>query len=128
VTAGELCTRLWTGYLEAVKSVKPGKVAGWFAMDAALIYHGMAEIRSRDSIEAFMAKVLPGRRYLELDFTLEHFDVVGSKAYTFVTLNELVEVDGQPKTRYRTRCGAVWQQQADNTYQISHCLISFQKL
>ena len=122
--AKELCTRFWMDYLETLRSVQPGKIAGWFTKDALLIYPNMAELKSRDSIEAFVAKVLPGTKYLEITFTLQHFDVVGPKAYTFVTLNELVEKGGKIQTRYHTRCGAVWQRQADNTWQISHYLIN----
>jgi uncharacterized protein (TIGR02246 family) len=126
--AKEICLRLWTDYLETLKTVQPNKIAGWFTKEAVLVYHGMAEFRSRDSIEAFLVNVLPGRKYLELTFTLHHFDVVGSKAYTFVTLDELVEESGQSQARYQTRCGVVWQRQADNTWQISYDLINYLKL
>jgi ketosteroid isomerase-like protein len=126
--AKELCTRLWTDYLESLKSVQPDKVAGCFTKDAVLIYPDMAELKTRDSIQAFVAKVISGVKYLELTFTLNHFDVVGSKAYTFVTLTERVEEGGQAQPTYQSRCGAIWQRQADSTWQISHYLINYAKL
>jgi len=85
----------------------------------------MLELRSRDSIQAVFVKGFPGTKVLEMTFTLIHFDVVGSKAYTFVTINELEQEGGQPPVRALARCGVVWQRQADNSWQISHFLLNY---
>jgi ketosteroid isomerase-like protein len=125
VAARELCTRLLTDYIETVKTLEPNKVAAWFAKDAVLIYPDMAELKSRDNIQAFFIKAFPGVKVLEMTFTLIHCDVVGSKAYTFFTINELEQAGGQPPVRALARCGIVWQRQADNSWQILHFLVNY---
>ena len=123
--AKELCTRLWSGYLDTIKGLQGDKIAAWFTKDAVLIYPDMPELRSRDSIQPYLVKGFASIKKIEFTFTLSHFEVVGSKAYTFATLDELVTSDGQPPARKFGRCGVVWQQQADNTWQISHFLINY---
>jgi len=127
-TAKKLCTRLWTDYIETVKTVDLDKVAAWFAEDAVLIYPEMAELRGHDSIQAFFAKVFPGLKVLEMTFTLIHFDVIGSKAYTFVTINELEQEGDKPPVHALSRCGVVWERQADNSWQISYFLVNSMNL
>jgi ketosteroid isomerase-like protein len=128
VAAKELCTRLLTDYIETVKTLQPDKCAGWFTKDAVLIYPDMSELRSRDSIQAFFVKGFPGMKVLEMTFTLIHCDVVGSKAYTFATINELEQEGGQPPVRALARLGVVWQRQPDKSWQISHCLLNYLKV
>ena len=125
VAAKELCTRLLTDYIETAKILEPNKVAAWFTKDAVLIYPDMAELRSRDSIQAFFLKAIPGVKVLEMTFTLIHCDVVGSKAYTFVTINELEQESGQAPVRALARCGIVWQRQPDQSWQILHFLLNY---
>ena len=128
VAAKELCTRLWTNYVETVKPLQPDKCASCFTKDAVLIYPDMPELRSRDSIQAFFVKAFPGTKVLDLTFTLTHCDVVGSKAYTFVTMNEVEQEGTQPPVHALARCGVVWERQPDNSWQVSHFLVSYVKV
>lgn len=123
--AQELCTRLWTDYMETVKTLEPDKCAAWFTKDAVLIYPDMPELKGRDNIRAFFVKAFPGVKVLEMTFTLIHFDVVGSKTYTFVTINELEQEGAKPPVRALARCGVVWERQADNGWQISYFLVNY---
>jgi ketosteroid isomerase-like protein len=125
VAAKELCTRLLTDYIETVKTLQPDKCAGWFTKDAVLIYPDMPELRGRDSLQELFAKGMPAMKVLEMTFTLIHWDVVGSKAYTFVTINELEQEGSQPPVRALARCGIVWQRQPDRSWQISHFLVNY---
>jgi ketosteroid isomerase-like protein len=127
-TAQELCTRLWTDYVETVKTLEPDKCAGWFTKDAVLIYPDMPELKGRDSIRAFFIKGFPGMKVLEMTFTLIHFDVVNSKAYTFVTINELEQEGAKPPVHALARCGVVWEQQADSSWKISYFLVNYMNL
>jgi hypothetical protein len=63
-----------------------------------------------------------------MTFTLIHCDVVGSKAYTFVTINELEQESGQAPVRALARCGIVWQRQPDQSWQILHFLVNYLKV
>ncbi len=125
VAAKELCTRLLTDYIETVKTLQPDKCAGWFTKDAVLIYPDMPELMGRDSLQELFTKGMPAMKVLEMTFTLIHCDVVGSKAYTFVTINELEQEGSQPPVRALARCGIVWQRQADNSWQILHFLVNY---
>ena len=127
-TAQKLCTRLWTDYIETAKTLEPNKVAAWFAKDAVLIYPDMAELKSRDGIQAFFVKAFPGVKVMEMTFTLIHFDVVGLKAYTFVTIDELEQEGAKPPVHALARCGVVWERQADNSWQISYFLVNSMNL
>jgi len=126
--AKELCTRLWTNYVDAVKPLQPDKCASWFTKDAVLIYPDMPALKTRDSIQAFFTKAFPGTKVLDMKFNLIHYDVVGSKAYTFLSIDELEQEGSQPPVHALARCGVVWEQQADNSWQISHFLVSYVKI
>jgi len=126
--AKELCARLWTEYVETVKTLDPNKCDVWFTKDAVLIYPDMPELKGRDNIRAFFVKGFPGMKVLEMTFTLIHFDVVGSKAYTFVTINELEQEGAKPPVHALARCGVVWERQADRSWQISHFLVNYLNL
>jgi uncharacterized protein (TIGR02246 family) len=123
--AKELCTRLWTDYIETVKTMDLNRIAAWFAKDAVLIYPEMAELRGHDTIQAFFRKALPGVKVLEMTFTLIHFDVVGPRAYTFVTIDELEQAGANLPAHALTRCGVVWERQNDGNWQISHFLLNY---
>jgi len=126
--AKELCTRLWTDYIGTVKTLEPNKVAAWFAKDAVLIYPDMPELKGHGNIRAFFVKGFPGMKVLEMTFTLIHFDVVGSKAYTFATIDELEQEGDKPPVHALGRCGVVWERQADNSWQISYFLVNYLNL
>lgn len=126
--ARELCTRLWTDYVETVKTLDPNEVAAWFTKDAVLIYPDTQELKGRDSLQAVFIKAFPGMKVLEMTFTLIHFDVVGSKAYTFVTIDELEQEGDKPAVHALARCGVVWERQADNSWKISHFLVNYLNL
>lgn len=128
VAAKELCTRLWSDYIETAKTLDPRRVAAWFTKDAVLIYPDMQELRSRDSLQAFFIKAFPGTKVLEMTFALVHFDVIGPRAYTFVTINELEQEGTNPPVHALARCGVIWERQADNSWQISHFLVNYMSL
>jgi uncharacterized protein (TIGR02246 family) len=127
-TAKELCTRLWSDYIDTVKTLDGVKIAAWFAKDAHLIYPNRDEIVGRDSIEAHLLRSFSGIKRIEFTFTLSHFDVLESKAYTFVTLEQLFVRDPNKQSqqpRQRARCALIWQRQADNTWKILHFLVNY---
>lgn len=121
----DLCRRLWEGHLEAVKSLQPEKVA--FAKDAVLIYPDMPELRGRDAIQAHLAKALAGLKILEVGFKIERCEVVGGRAYTFVTVDEVVQEGAAPPARRHARCATVWEEQPDKSWQIAHFLVNYRK-
>jgi uncharacterized protein (TIGR02246 family) len=123
--AKELCTRLWTDYIETVKTMDPNRIAAWFAKDAVLIYPEMAELRGHETIQAFFRKALPGVKVLEMTFILIHFDVVGPRVYTFATVDELEQASANPPAHALTRCGVVWERQTDGSWKISHFLLNY---
>jgi uncharacterized protein (TIGR02246 family) len=122
----ELCTRLWEDYLEAVMSLQPEKIA--FAKDAVLVYPEMPELRGRDAIQAHLVKAFSGLKILKLGFKMERFEVVGARAYTFVTVDELIQEGAAPPARRHARCTTVWEQQPDKSWQIAHFLVNYLKL
>jgi uncharacterized protein (TIGR02246 family) len=126
--AKELCTRLWSDYIDTVKTLDGVKIAAWFTKDAHLIYPNRDEIIGRDSIEAHLVSSFSGMKRIEFTFTLNHFDVIESKAYTFVTLTQLFVRDLNKQSeqpRQRARCALIWQRQADNTWKILHFLVNY---
>lgn len=120
-----LCRRLWEGHLEAVTARQPEKVA--FTTDAVLVYPDMLELRGRDAIQAHLAKAFAGVKILETGFKIDRCEVVGGRAYTFVTVDELTQ-EGAAQARHHARCAAVWEEQPDKSWQIAHLLVNYRKL
>ena len=121
-----LCTRLWQDLLEALKNLQPEKMA--FAKDAVLIYPDMRELRGRDAIQAHLVKAFVGLKILEVGFKIERVEVVGTRAYTFVTVDERVQEGAAPPASRHARCATVWEQQPDKSWQISYFLVNYLKL
>jgi uncharacterized protein (TIGR02246 family) len=121
----ELCRRLWESHLEAVKALQPEKVA--FAKDAVLIYPDTIELRGRDAIQAHLVEAFAGLRILEVGFKIERCEVVGERAYTFVTVDELIQEGAATPARRHARCATVWEQQPDKSWQIVHFLVNYRK-
>lgn len=121
----DLCRRLWEGHLEAVKALQPEKIA--FAKDAVLIYPDMPVLRGRDAIQAHLVKAFAGSKVLEVGFKIERCDVVGARAYTFVTVDELIQEGAAPPARRHERCAAAWEEQPDKSWQIAHFLVNYLK-
>ena len=120
----ELCRRLWEGHLEAVKALQPEKVP--FAKDAVLIYPDMPELRG-DAIQTHLAKTFASVKIIEAGFKIERCEVVGARAYTFVTVDELIQEGAAPPTRRHARCATVWEQQPDRSWQMAHFLVNYRK-
>jgi ketosteroid isomerase-like protein len=120
----ELCRRLWEGHLEAVQALQPEKVP--FAKDAVLIYPDMPELRG-DAIQTHLAKTFASLKIIEAGFKIERCEVVGGRAYTFVTVDELIQEGAAPPTRRHARCATVWEQQADKSWQMAHFLVNYRK-
>jgi len=123
-----LCTRIWGEYLEAVRGLQPEKVAAWFTKDAVLIYPDIVELSGREAIRAHFVKVFPDVKIFELTFRLDRFEVVGSHAYTFATVNELVQEGSAPQARLHARCAVAWQQQPDMSWQIAYFIVNYAKV
>jgi uncharacterized protein (TIGR02246 family) len=121
-----LCTRLWQDLLEALKNLQPEKMA--FAKDAVLIYPDMRELRGRDAIQAHLVKAFVGLKILEVGFKIERVEVVGARAYTFVTVDERVQEGAAAPASRHARCATVWEQQPDKSWQISYFLVNYLKL
>ena len=121
----ELCRSLWEGYLEGVKASQPGRIA--IAKDAVFMYPDMQALRGRDAIQAHLVSVGSGLKMLEVGFKIERCDVVGTRAYTFVTVDELIQEGATPPARRHTRCAAVWEQQLDKSWQVAHLLVNYRK-
>ena len=122
----ELSRRLWEGYLEAVMALQPEKIA--FAKDAVLVYPDTLELRGRDAIQAHLVKVFKHLKILEVSFKIERAEEVGARAYTFVTVDELIQEGAAPPTRRHARCAAVWEQQPDKSWQLAYFLVNYLKL
>jgi ketosteroid isomerase-like protein len=122
----ELCRRLWEGHLEAVKAQQPEKLA--FAKDAVLFYPDLIALRGREAIQAHFVKTFAGQKVLEVGFKMERFEVVGGRAYTFVTADELIQEAGAPPVRRHARYATVWEQQPDQSWQIAHLLVNYLKM
>jgi ketosteroid isomerase-like protein len=121
-----LCTRLWQDHLEAVKNLQPEKIA--FTKDAVLINPDMRELRGRDAIQAHLVKAFVGLKILEVGFKMERFEVIGTRAYTFVTVDERVQEGAAPPANRHARCATVWEQQPDKSWQISYLLVNYLKM
>jgi uncharacterized protein (TIGR02246 family) len=121
----ELCRRLWEDHLGAVRARQPERIA--FAKDAVLIYPDMLELRGRDAIQAHLVKAFAGLKILEVGFKIERCEVVGARAYTFVTVDELVQEGAAAPARLHARCATVWEQQPDKSWQIAHFLVNYLK-
>jgi ketosteroid isomerase-like protein len=122
----DLCRRLWEGHLEAVKALQPEKTS--FANDAVLIYPDMPELRGRDAIQAHLVKVFAGLKVLDVGFKIGRCEVVGARAYTFVTVDEEIQQGAAPPARRHARCAAAWEQQPDKSWQIAYFLVNYLKL
>jgi ketosteroid isomerase-like protein len=122
----ELCRRLWEGHLEAVKAGQLDKLA--FTADAVLIYPDTLELRGRDAIQAHLGKSFAGLKSLEAGFKIDRCEVVGGRAYTFVTVDERTQDGAAPPARHHARYAAVWEQQPDKSWQIAHLLVNYRKL
>jgi len=120
-----LSTRLWAEYLAVVKGVQADKVAAWYTKDAVIILPDTAELRGRDAIQAYLVKAYQGLKILDLKLALDRVEVVGGHAYTFGTVDEVIQEGAAPQTKLRARCAAVWEQQPDKTWQIAHFLVNF---
>jgi ketosteroid isomerase-like protein len=121
----KLCARLWEGYLGAVMAGQPEKIA--FAKDAVLIYPDMSELRGGDAIQAHLVKVFASLKVLKVGFKIERFEVVGARAYTFVTVDETIQDGPAPSATRLARCAAVWEQQPDKSWQIAYFLVNYLK-
>jgi ketosteroid isomerase-like protein len=121
----ELCKRLWEDHLEAVMAHQPTRIA--FTQDALVIYPDMLELRGRAEIQAHLAKVFAARKVLKAGFKIERVEVVGSRAYTFVLVDELVQEGAAAPARVLARYATVWEQQPDKSWQIAHLLVNYRK-
>ena len=121
----ELCRHLWEGHLEAVKAGQLDKLA--FTADAVLIYPDMLELRGRDAIRAHLVKALAGLKILEAGFKVDRCEVVGGRAYTFVTVDERTQEGAAPPARRHARYAAAWEQQPDKSWQMAHVLVNYRK-
>ena len=122
----ELSRQLWESYLGAVMALQPEKIA--FAKDAVLIYPDKLELRGRVAIQAHLVKMFAGLKILEVSFKIERAEEVGARAYTFVTIDELIQEGAAPPTRRHARCAAVWEQQPDKSWQLAYFLVNYLKL
>jgi ketosteroid isomerase-like protein len=121
-----LCNRLWEDPLEAVKAGQPARIA--FTRDAVLVYPNLAEIRGRDAIHAHLAKVIAGQRILDVGYKMERCEVVGTRAYTFVIVDEQIQEGAAPPARRHARSATVWEQQPDKSWQIAYSLVNYLKI
>lgn len=122
----ELCRSLWEGYLEAIKAQQPERIP--FAKDAVVIYPDMLALSGRDAIEAHLGKLLSGLKTIEVGFKIDRCEVVGPRAYAFVTVDELIQEGATAPARRHARCAAVWEQQPDKSWRIAHFLVNYRKL
>jgi ketosteroid isomerase-like protein len=120
-----LCRRLWEGHLEAVMAQQPEKIP--FAKDVVVIYPDMPALRGRDAIQAHLVKALSGLKVLEMGFKMERCEVVGTRAYTFVTVAEKTQEGAGPAASRHARCATVWEQQPDKTWEMSYFLVNYLK-
>ena len=109
-----------------LQALQPEKIA--FAKDAVLIYPNMLELRGRDAIQAHLAKAFAGLKILDVGFKIERVEVVGARAYTFVTVDEQIQEGAAPPARRHARCAIVWEQQPDKSWQIAYSLVNYRKL
>ncbi len=120
----DLCTRLWTDYIGALKGADLVSIAGFFANDSVLIYPDMPELRGHDAIQAHFVEAFKGVKILDATFTLNQFGVAGDQAFTFVTIDETYQLPPSPQVKTRARVGVVWRRQRDNRWQIQHFLLN----
>jgi uncharacterized protein (TIGR02246 family) len=121
-----LCRRLWEDHLEAVTASQPQMMA--FATDAVLTYPDMPPLRGREAIQAHLVKMFAGLKVAKAGFKIERCEVVGARAYTFVTVDETVQEGAAPPLRRHARYAAAWEQQPDKNWQIAHLLVNYLKM
>jgi len=121
----KLGRRLWEDYLEAVMAGQPERIA--FAKEAVLIYPELDPLRGRDAIQAHLAKALASQKIVKAGFKVDRFEVVGTRAYSFVVMDELIQEGAGPQARRLARCATVWEQQPDQSWQIVHFLVNYRK-
>jgi ketosteroid isomerase-like protein len=99
-----------------------------FTKDAVLTYPDVPPLRGREAIQAHLAKVFAGMKFINAGFKIDRCEVVGARAYTFVIVDEQVQEGTAPATRRHARSAVVWEQQPDKTWQIAHFLVNYLKL
>lgn len=122
-----VCERVWTGYVETLKTVDPVKIAGWFTKDAVLIYPDKTELQGREAIQAAITPIFRDLKFHDLTLHLTHCAVAGNEAHSFATLDETFQKRSEPVEKSQARCGVVWRRQSDGTWQIAHFLVNYAK-
>ena len=78
--AGEAVEQAMRGYAAALKSGPPEAVAAWFTADGELLLPGMAPVRGREAIRAFLAPMASAVEVESVEVGTDAVEVHGASA------------------------------------------------
>jgi hypothetical protein len=104
-------------YQVAARSVNPDSIAAFYAPTAVLFEPGIAPVRTRDSIRAFIAS-FPGVRVDVATATPDTIEVWDGTAFLWGSYFERLAFPGQPVSEQHGKFVAEWVRQPDGAWLI----------
>lgn len=114
-------TRAMERYVAAVRAADPDSISAHFAPAALLLEPGIAPIRTRDSIRAFLA-AFDGLRVDSASVTADTIQVLEGSAIYWGAYFERATFPGQPESSQHGMLVADWIQQDDGTWLMQRLL------
>lgn len=108
-------------YVQAVRAADPDSISAHFAPAALLLEPGIAPIRTRDSIRAFLA-AFAGLRVDSASVTPDTIQVLEGSAIYWGAYFERATFAGQPESSQHGMLVADWIQQDDGTWLMQRLL------
>ncbi len=110
--AGAAVEAAMRGYAAALKSGPPEAVAAWFTADGELLLPGMAPVRGREAIRAFLAPMASAVEVESVEVGTDAVEVHGASADLWGTYHQLAGEKGKPKEMHAGRFAALWHREA----------------
>jgi len=111
------------GYAAALKSGPPEAVAAWFTADGELLLPGMAPVRGREAIRAFLAPMASAVEVESVEVGTDAVEVHGESADLWGTYRQLAGEKGKPKEMHTGRFAALWHRDAAGAWHLARLMM-----
>ena len=111
------------GYAAALKGGTPEAVAGWYMPDGELLLPGLAPVRGRGAIRAFLAPLTSAVDVESVEIGAELAEVHGESADLWGTYRQLAGEKGKPKEMHAGRYAALWHRDSDGRWRLARLMM-----
>lgn len=105
-------------YMNAVRSLDAGAVAGFWMEGSVLMAPAAPDLRGPAEIERFLSPLYPTLTVLALDVEDQQVEVWGDVAMELKRYSETLQIDDGPPQDVAGRALFIWKQQADGSWKI----------